>query len=71
MFIEEWGINYVEGVGLIGGSRNTLLWLGLMQDDKILNDSAKGYRVLWHDPVGSASQRTNHEAGARYVWSGR
>lgn len=46
------------------------MWLCLVQDDKNLNYSAKGCRVLWNDPVGSASQGTYLEGGAGYVYSG-
>lgn len=47
------------------------MWLCLVQDDRNLNYSAKGYRVLWNDAVDSASQGTYLEGGAGYVCSGR
>ena len=71
MLIEEWGINYQEVVRLIGGRRNTLVWLGLVSDEKNAKHSAKEYRELWDDFIGSASQETNLEAAAEYICSGR
>ena len=67
MFPEELGINYQEVLGHIGRRRNTLIWLGLVSDDRNTNHSTKGFRELWDDSVGSASQKTNLEARAEYV----
>ena len=65
-----WRINYQDVVGLMQGRRNTFIWLGLVQDDKILISSANGFGEIWSDPVHSDSEGTKPETGAGYVCSG-
>lgn len=55
----------------MGGRRNTFIWLGLVHDDKIPINSAKGFRELWDDPIGSTSEGTMLETGAGQVCSDR